>query len=146
MAPLATEPTEKGAHQEFRVEAIALRAPVLARHSDARRMHDIGLNVARPQPARQPEAVASRLISDDHPGDLVPGLGGFDTPTMQQLEQCLLIGIELLQGLAFDARNNCRDEPLRLTHLDHGDDRAILLKCGEGSARVKRLRHGVLHR
>ena len=52
------------------------------------------------------------LISDDNPGDPVPGLGGFDVPTMQQLEQCLLIGIELLQGLAFDARNNGRDEPL----------------------------------
>jgi hypothetical protein len=36
------------------------------------------------------------------------------------------------------------NEPLRLAHLDHCDDRAILLEGGEGPARVKMmmLRHG----
>jgi hypothetical protein len=36
MALLAPQPAEKGAHQEFRIEAIGLRTPVFARHRDAR--------------------------------------------------------------------------------------------------------------
>src|SRR5262245_66556786 len=62
---------------------------------------------------------------------------------MQELEQRFLVGIELLKGLAFDAGNERRNQPLRLAHLDHGDDCAILLESGEGPARVKTrmLRH-----
>ena len=45
-----------------------------------------------------------------------------------------------------DPRNNRRDEPLRLAHLNHGDDCVILLEGGERLARIKRLRHGVLRR
>src|SRR5215813_581762 len=57
-------------------------------------------------------------------------------------------GIELLKGLAFDAGNERRNQPLRLAHLDDSDDCAILLESGEGPARVKMtmLRHGELHR
>ena len=146
MALLAAQPAEKGAHQQFRVEAISLRAPVLARHRDACRMDNVSLDVARPQPARQPEAVASGLISDDDALDLAPGLARFVAPTMQDLQQRLLVGIELLERLAFNARNNRRDEPPRLAHLDHGDECAILLEGGEGPARIKRLRHGALRR
>src|SRR5262245_35447792 len=65
MAPLAAQPAEKGTRQQFGVEAISLRAPVFARHCDARGMDDISLDIACPQPARQPEAVASGLISND---------------------------------------------------------------------------------
>jgi len=36
LAPQPAEPAEKGAHQEFRIEAIGLRTPVFARHRDAR--------------------------------------------------------------------------------------------------------------
>jgi hypothetical protein len=56
---------------------------------------------------------------------------------MQELQQGRLVGIELLERLAFDAGNNRRDEPLRLAHLDYCDDCAILLEGGEGPARVK---------
>src|SRR5437667_12052739 len=63
---------------------------------------------------------------------------------MQELQQHFLLGIELLKRLTFDAGNQRRNQPLRLAHLDHGDDCAILLESGEGSARVKTkmLRHG----
>jgi hypothetical protein len=88
------------------------------------------------------EAIASGLISDNDALDLAPGLAGFVPPTMQQLQQRRLIGSEPLERLALDARNNPRNEPLRLAHLNHGDDCAILLEGGEGPARVKSLRHG----
>jgi hypothetical protein len=45
----------------------------------------------------------------------------------------------------FAGWNNRRHEPLRLAHLDHGDQRVILLKGGEGPARVKGLRHGACY-
>jgi hypothetical protein len=40
---------------------------------------------------------------------------------MQELQQRFRICIKLLEGLAFEARNNCRYKPCRLAHLDHGD-------------------------
>src|SRR6478736_4415260 len=144
MARLAAQPTEKDAHQKFRIETIGLRAPVFARHRDAGRMDDVGLDIARPQPARQPEPVAASLIGDDDTLDVAPSLAGFAAPTMQELQQRFLVGIELLKGLAFDAGNERCNQPLRLAHLDHGDDCAILLESGEGPARIKMtmLRHG----
>src|SRR5262249_29633985 len=77
MALLAAQPTEKGAHQEFGIEAIGLCTPMFARHRDARRMNDIRFDIARPQPARQPEAVSASLISEDNALDLASSLAGF---------------------------------------------------------------------
>src|ERR1700756_1446005 len=119
-------------------------APVFARPRHARRMDNVGLDLLPPQPARQPEAVASGFVSDDDALDRVPGSAGFVAPAMQDLEQHVLVDIELLKGLAFDARNKRRNEPARLAHLDYGDNCAILVEGGEGPVRVKRLRHGGL--
>src|SRR6516165_3509983 len=85
MALLAAQPAEKGAHQQFRVEAIGLRPPMFARHRDARGVDHVSLDIAGLQPARQPEAIASRLVSDDDALDLTPGLASFVAPTMQEL-------------------------------------------------------------
>src|SRR6478672_10743190 len=144
MARLAAQPTEKDAHQKFRIETIGLRAPVFARHRDAGGMDDVGLNIARPQPAREPESIAASLIGDDDALDVAPSLVSFAAPTMQELQQHFLVGIELLKGLAFDAGDERRNQPFRLAHLDHGDDCAIRLDSGEGPTRVKTtmLRHG----
>jgi len=109
-------------------------------------MDHVGLDIACPQPAGEPKAVAASLIGDDDALDCTAGLIGFGAPPIQQLEQRPLVGIELLQRLTFDARDYRPDEPLRLAHLDYGDQRAILLQSGEGPARVKILRHGALHR
>src|SRR6201997_614705 len=143
MALLAPQPAEKDAHQKFRIETIGLRAPVFTRHRDAGGMDDVGLNIARPQPAAEPEPVAASLKGDNDTLDVAPRLTGFLAPTMQELEQRFLMGIKLLKGLAFDAGNERRDQPLLLAHLDHGDDCAILLESGEGSAcvKTKMLRH-----
>src|SRR6516165_10358924 len=143
MALLAAQPAEKDAHQKFRIETIRLRAPVFARHRDTGRMDDVGLNITRPQPAREPEAVAAGLIGDDDTLDVAPSLAGFAAPAMQELQQHFLVGIELLEWLAFEAGNERCNQPLRLAHVDHGDDCAILLESGEGPARVKTrmLRH-----
>src|SRR5215469_8988221 len=108
-------------------------------------MDDMNFDIACPQPARKPEAVATSLIGNHDALDLTPSLGGFMAPTMQKLEQPFLVGIKLLQGVAFNPRNQRRYQPLRLAHLDHGDDRAILLQGGEAPARFKMtmlLRHG----
>ena len=53
---------------------------------------------------------------------------GFIAPTMQELQQRRLVGIEPLERLALDVRDNRCNEPLRLAHLDHSDDCAILLR------------------
>src|SRR5246127_3862976 len=76
MALFAAQPAEKNAHQKFRIETIGLCAPVLARHRNAGRMDDVNLDIACPQPAREPKAVAPSFIGDDDTLDVAPRLGG----------------------------------------------------------------------
>src|ERR1051325_4141270 len=89
----------------LRVQAIGLCPSVLARDSDARGMDDIGLDAAPPQPARQPKAVASGLIGDDDTRDLPTRLCRFFAPPLHNLKHRTLIGRNLLQRPALDARN-----------------------------------------
>ncbi|MER9052265.1 hypothetical protein NKH89_34640 [Mesorhizobium sp. M0923] len=94
------------------------------------------------QPARQPEAVASSLVGNRDPLNQLSRLLGFVAPAMQQLQQYLRIRIESLERSALKSWNNRCDEPLRLAHLDHDNQRRISVEAGEGPGRVKCLRHG----
>src|SRR3954466_16354445 len=58
----------------------------------------------------------------------------FGTPAHQQPEQVHLAWFELLQRMALDPWNNASDEPARLAHLNHRNDRAVLLQGSEGPA------------
>src|SRR6202022_2656693 len=70
----------------------------------------------------------------------------FHTPAIEQIQQCALVDRELLQRVALDARYDAGNEPARLAHRDHGDQRAVRIEGSEGSAQVVQLLHGVLHR
>ena len=61
---LAAQPAEKGAFEQLRVETVSLGAPMLARHRHTRCVNDVGLEAARLEPARQPEAVTASLEGD----------------------------------------------------------------------------------
>ena len=61
---LAAQPAEKGAFEQLRVETVSLGAPMLARHRHTRCVNDVGLDAARLEPARQPEAVTASLEGD----------------------------------------------------------------------------------
>src|SRR5215471_3443225 len=105
------QPAEKSALKELGVESIGLRPSMFARYRNARRMDHIGFDLMGAQPARQPEAIAASLIGDGNPLDDVAGLIGFLPPTMQKLQQCILIGRELFQRLSFNSRHNTGDQP-----------------------------------
>src|SRR6516225_12236389 len=94
---------------------------MFTRHGYARCMNDMDLDVACPEPARQPEAVPTSLETDSDACDPVSCLLCFLAPSMQQLQQCSLIDGELLQRLTLDARYNARNEPARLAHLQDTD-------------------------
>src|ERR1700758_3813094 len=98
VALFAAQPAEKDAHQKFRIETIGLCAPVFARHRNAGGMDDVGLNIARPQPAREPEPVAASLKGDDDTLDVAPRLTGFAAPTMQKVKQHSSWGSKFLRG------------------------------------------------
>ena len=118
---------------------------MFTRHGYARCMNDMDLDVACPEPARQPEAVPTSLETDSDACDPVSCLLCFLAPSMQQLQQCSLIDGELLQRLTLDARYNARNEPARLAHLDYGDQCRILFESYEGSTQIVQLWHGALH-
>src|ERR1017187_1172229 len=92
-------------------ETIGLGAPVLARYGDARCVDDVGLDAARLEPARQPEAVTACLEGDCNTLDPASCFLRFLPPSIQQLQQCALIDRELLQRLALDARHDAGNEP-----------------------------------
>ena len=86
VAPFTPQPAQKGAHQQFRIEAVGLGAPMFTRHSDARRVHDIGLNAPLSKPARQPKSVTPSFIGDHHAFDRMPSLKSLMTPSVHELQ------------------------------------------------------------
>src|SRR5271168_3888463 len=61
---LAAQPAKKGAFKQLGIEPVSLGAPMLARHRYTRCVNDVGLDAARLEPARQPEAVTASLEGD----------------------------------------------------------------------------------
>src|SRR4051794_33357894 len=83
----AAQPADEDAFEQSRVEAICFGPAMLARDSHAGRMDDVGFNVAGPEPAGQPEAVAARLKHDHDARNRATLLGCLGTPAHQQPEQ-----------------------------------------------------------
>jgi hypothetical protein len=112
---------QKGTFELLGVEAVGLGAPVLAWHRNTRGMNDVGLNPACRQPARQPEAIPTGLEGDRNALDLVAGLLRFLLPSLEQLQEFVLVGCELLQRLALHAGDDPGNEPTFFSHFNHGD-------------------------
>ena len=66
-------------------------------------MNDIDFDAMCAEPTGQPEPVATSLEGDDDAGDPVTGLDGVVAPAMQQMQQRVLVGRELLQRIAANA-------------------------------------------
>ena len=111
---LAAQPTKKRAFQALSVEPVGLGASVLARYRNACGMNDVDLDCARSQPTREPEAVPARFEGDGNAVDLVSCLLRLRSPSLEQLQEFVLIGRELLQWLALHAGYDPRDEPALL--------------------------------
>src|SRR3954469_5311776 len=130
----AAQPAEEDTFEQSRIEAICYVPGMLARDSHAGRVDDVGFDIAGPEPARQPEPVAARLERDHDARNRATLLGCLGTPAHQQPEQVHFAWFELLQRMALDPWNNASDEPARLAHLNHRNDRAVLLQGSEGPA------------
>src|SRR3982751_4209603 len=128
------QPADEDTFEQSRVEAICLGPAMLARDSHAGRVDDVGFDAAGPEPARQLEAVAARLERDHDARNRATLLGCLGTPAHQQPEQVPLAWFELLQRMALDPWNDAGNEPARLAHLNHRNDRAVLLQGREGPA------------
>src|SRR5437763_2464599 len=111
------------------------------RYRDTRRMDHVRLHLARLKPARQPEAVATGFEGQCNPRDLAAGLDRLIAPAMQQGKQPFWARLQLLARLTLNAGKHAGNQPARLAHLDHGNDRAILVQGDEGPAQVVRLGH-----
>src|SRR5262249_16223948 len=141
---LAPQPAKRGALEQLSVESIGLGAPVLARYGYARRVDDVGLNVVRPEPTRQPKAVPAGFETDRDAFDPVSCLLRFLSPAIEQPQEGVLVDLDLLQRLALDARHDGSNEPARQAHLYDGNQRAVRFEAGAASTQVVQLSHGVL--
>src|ERR1700746_3235452 len=138
---LATQPAKKGAFEQLGVEPVSLGASMLAGPRYTRCVNDIGLDTARLEPARQPEAVPAGLERDRDALDPASCLLRFLSPSMQQLQQCALVDHELFQRLALNARHDTGNEPARQAHLNDCNQRAVRFEGGGGSIQVVQLLH-----
>src|SRR6516225_6039108 len=60
---------------------------------------------------------------------------------MQQGKQPLRARLQLRARLTLNAGKHPANQPARLAHLDHGNNRAILVEGHEGPAQIVRLGH-----
>src|SRR6202140_5796510 len=97
-------------------------------------MDHVRLYPTRPEPARQPEAIAAGFEGQCNPRDLFAGPGRLIAPAMQQAKQPFGIWLQLLARLTLNAGEHPGNQPTRLATLDHGNDRAILVQGDEGPA------------
>src|SRR5882762_1308387 len=114
---------------------------MFARYGDTRGMDHMRLHPARPQPARQPEAVPTSLEGQCNPRDLFTGPNSLIAPAMQQGKQPFWARLQLLARLTLNAGKHTGNQPTRLAHLDDGNNCAILVQGDEGPAQVVRLGH-----
>jgi len=95
---------------------------------DVRRVDDVGFDPACPQPAGQPEPIATGLECNGHPADGSSCSGRLVLPASEQPQKALLVWLKLLQRVAVNARYDPGDEPTRPAHLDDRDQGAILVQ------------------
>src|SRR6266487_6916663 len=141
MAPFSTQPPQEPALEQLGVEPVGFRSAMLTRYRDTRGMDHVSLDAARLKPARQPEAVAAGFEGKRNPRDRTAGSDRLILPAMQQGKQLFWARLQLLARLTLNAGKHAGNEPARLTHLDDGNDRAILVQGDEGPAQVVRLGH-----
>src|SRR4249920_3116978 len=102
-------------------------------------MDHMRLDALRPEPTRKPETVATGLVGNDDTRDRVARPHRLAAPALEQRQQGVLVGLQLLQRLALDARHETCNEPARCAHLDYRDQRAIEIEGGERPAQIVRL-------
>src|ERR1700736_3727138 len=141
VGPFPAQPPQEPPLQQLRVEPVGLGPAMFPRYGDTRGMDHMRLHPTRPQPARQPEAIAAGFEGQRNPRDLAAGLDRLVAPAMQQAKQPFCTRLQLLAWLALNAGKHTGNQPTRLAHLDDGNDRAILVQGDEGPAQVVRLGH-----
>src|ERR1700693_1190686 len=99
-------------------------------------MDHVRLDAAAREPAGNPETLAAGFVGDGNAGDWPPRFDRFTAPALEQGEQLIGVGPELLLGVALDARDQTGHEPALLTQIDHYDQSAKLVKGGEGSTQI----------
>src|SRR6185503_14346636 len=136
MLRLAPQPAQEHAFEQGGVEPVGLGTPMLAGDGHAGRVDDMSFDAVSPEPARQPEAVAAGLKGDGDAADLPAGLARLCAPTVEELEEGVLVRSKLFERMTRDPRNNPRHQPTRLAHLDDRDNRVVLIQRGKASVQV----------
>src|SRR5204862_3469007 len=80
---LAAQPSKKDAFEQLGVETVGLGTPMLARYGYARCMNNVRLDVACPEPARQPKTVPTSLEGNCNAFDPLSFFLCFLSPAMQ---------------------------------------------------------------
>jgi ABC-type Fe3+/spermidine/putrescine transport system ATPase subunit len=75
-------------------------------------------------------------LGDGDPVDRMAGLRRFVAPAMQKLKERIAVRAKFLQRIASESRHNAGYQPARLAHLDHRDQRCVLLKRDQASAQI----------
>src|SRR4051794_41717477 len=91
--------------------------------------------VAR-DPPPNPEPTAPACEGDGNARDPRAALPRLCAPAVEELEKGVLVRRELFERLTRDPWDYPRHQPAGLAHLDHRDNRMILIQRGEASVQV----------
>src|SRR6266436_3633391 len=106
VAPFPAQPPQEPPLQQLGVEPVGLGPAMFPRYGDTRGMDHVSLDPTRPQPARQPDAVATGFEGQCDPRDLAAGPDRLIAPAMQHPKQLFWTRFQLLARVAFNPRNH----------------------------------------
>src|SRR3546814_7533893 len=98
----------------------------------------------RLQSARDPEAVAARLVGQHHAIDRPARSASFRLPPLQRAQQTRHVPrIEPPPGTPRNTRHDRADLPRLAAQFHRNHQRAIMIKGGRGVVRIEMLRHRI---
>ncbi len=107
---LPAQPAQEDTHQQRRVEPVGFGAAALTGHRNAAGVDHMRLDAARPQPTRQPEAVAA-CLGQNYAGDPAPRLGRLLPPALYERQRAPASS----GGSFFSGRRSTENSSLRST-------------------------------
>src|SRR5277367_4612176 len=141
---LPAQPSQQRPQQHVQIDAIGFGSPPLALDGDARRLHDMRLDPSATQLARDPEPVASRLVSHNYPRDRLASPDRLRLPAIHHTHDFVHVTrLHARLRTPRDAGNHRSQLPGLAAQFHRHHQRAIVIEGGRGAVRIEKFSHRI---